>query len=378
MLDLPQPNPDALAHSQRLHRHILDEIAEADGWISFDRYWELALYTPGLGYYSGGAGKFGGAGDFTTAPELGDLFARCVAQQFQSVLAEWQRGDILEVGAGTGVFARDCLRALAQTDSLPERYLILERSGDLRERQQNLINQESEPIRQRVQWLDALPETPFDGVIFGNELLDALPAQRFVANEQGWDELGVTAQEETLQWCRRSMEDTPEPIAEIARHPGYRTEVQSIMPSFIRSLSQCLNRGLMCWVDYGYPRKEYYQHDRSDGTLICHYRHRAHSDPFLWPGLSDISVSVDFTLAAESMQAAGLDVVGLAPQNQFLIDCGLEQVLQAQSLTPQIAHQVKQLTLPGEMGDRFLAIAGTKGLTETPPGFRQESQLWRL
>ncbi len=370
------PDTDALAHSARLRAAIAAEMAAAGGAIPFSRYMELALYAPGLGYYSAGATKFGAAGDFITAPELGPLFARAVAGGIASVLAQLENGgDVLELGGGSGAFAADALLALAARDALPRRYRILEPSADLRQRQQaHLVASLPPEVLARVDWLDRLPETPWQGVLFANEVLDALPATRFVVGEEELQEewVGVDAEGRfvrvdlpadalLLQSVRRIEQ------ALGRRLPvGYRSEVLVQLPWWLAAVGGALERGLMLFLDYGYPRAEYYLDERREGTLVCHYRHRALDDPFWQPGLTDITSFVDFSAVADAGREAGFALAGYAPQAGFLLGCGLlDRLAEAQSRPAEArgaAEQVRRLLLPGEMGERFKAIGLQRGV----------------
>ena len=370
--DLPLPAPEALAHSRRLAEHVRAEIAAAGGRISFARYMELALYAPGFGYYSAGARKFGAAGDFVTAPELSPLFSRCLARQCAEVLGRLGGGSILELGAGSGVMAADILAELAHLRALPEHYLILEVSADLRERQRALLGERVPHLMPRVQWLDALPDG-HAGVMLGNEVLDALPVQRFRKTAQGYAEFFVEAAGEALRgtWVPVDAEfgaaladleaALPAPFA-----AGYESEFCALMPPFLATLAASLARGALLFLDYGYPRAAYYHPERSMGTLMCHYRQRAHADPFLHPGLQDITAHVDFTAVAEHATAAGLPFAGYTTQAHFLMALGIAEMSEGDM---RLAQQVKLLTLPEEMGERFKAIAFTKGLDLPLSGF---------
>jgi len=372
LADLPLPAPDALAHSRRLTEHIRAAIREAGGAIPFSRYMELALYAPGLGYYSAGARKFGAEGDFITAPELSPLFSRCLARQCVEVLAEVQEGSILELGAGSGIMAADMLQELQRLGRLPAEYLILEVSGELRERQQQTLATQATALASRVRWLDALPDA-FSGVILGNEVLDALPAERFRKTSSGHEEYCVKQQGEGFAWGRRpagahlsavlsAFETTlPAPLAS-----GYTSEIcLGVMP-LVSSLAALLQRGALLLMDYGYPRTAYYHRERSMGTLMCHYRQLAHDDPFLYPGLQDITTHVDFTAVAEAGTSSGLDLAGYTTQAHFLMGLGIAETAGADI---RAAQQVKLLTLPEEMGERFKAIGFTRGLDSPLAGF---------
>ena len=370
--DLPLPAPDALEHSRRLAEHIREEIRAAGGALPFARYMELALYAPGLGYYSAGARKFGAAGDFVTAPERSALFSRCLARQCAEVLEELGHGSILELGAGSGVMAADILAELALLKRLPREYLIMEVSADLRERQQALLAERVPELLPLVRWLDELPP-PFSGLILGNEVLDALPAERFKKITTGYEQFCVAEQGEGFAWTEvaapdelavsvQELEETlPAPLA-----AGYESEICLDLLPLLMSLSAMLTRGAMLFLDYGHPRAAYYHPDRSMGTLMCHYRQRAHGDPFLYPGLQDITVHVDFTAVAEAATAVGFELAGYTTQAHFLLSLGIAEMAGTDMTATQ---QVKLLTLPEEMGERFKAIGFTKGLALELQGF---------
>ena len=370
--DLPAPAPDALEHSRRLVAHIQDEMRATGGALPFSRYMELALYAPGLGYYSAGARKFGAAGDFVTAPELSPLFSRCLAHQCAEVLAALKQGSILELGAGSGVMAADLLVELKNLGRLPKEYLILEVSADLKERQRVLLAERVPEFLPYVRWLDGLPEQ-FQGVILGNEVLDALPVERFRKAAAGYTQCCVKEAGEGFAWAEApapeelataltSLEQTlPAPLA-----AGYTSEICADLSLLFAGLAAALARGALLFVDYGYERVAYYHPDRSMGTLICHYRQRAHPDPFLYPGLQDITASVDFTAVAEAATAAGLELAGYTTQAHFLLGLGIGELAGGEMKAVQ---QVKLLTLPEEMGERFKAIGFTKGLEIELKGF---------
>ncbi|HET7307202.1 MAG TPA: SAM-dependent methyltransferase [Gammaproteobacteria bacterium] len=388
--DLPLPAADARAHSDRLRAHILDAIDAAGGAIPFERYMELALYAPGLGYYSAGTQKFGEAGDFITAPEVSPLFSRVVARQCAEILAASDGETILELGAGSGALAAAALAELAQDHALPAHYWILETSADLRARQRARLEQAlpAETFA-RVEWLDSLP-APFRGVIFGNEVLDALPVARFMATAEGLREQGVTRAGDALVWCdlppREALRDA---VAIIERErgeafpPGYVSEIDLNLPAFIRGLADCVERGGLLFIDYGLPRAAFYLAERAAGTLMCHYRHRAHPDPFVYPGLQDITAHVDFTAVAEAGVNAGLDLDGYTTQAFFLLGGGLESMLAGSDPADTRTHleltrEVQTLTSPADMGERFKAILLGRGLGTQPSGFALRDLSFRL
>ncbi|HUW27527.1 MAG TPA: SAM-dependent methyltransferase [Sulfuriferula sp.] len=382
-MSLPTPSPEALAHSTALSHHIADAIHQAGGWISFARYMELALYAPGLGYYSGGAAKFGAAGDFVTAPEISPLFGRSLARQVAQVL-QTCGGDVLEAGAGSGRLACDLLNELALLDCLPQCYYILEVSADLRERQQTTIQQQAPQMLARVQWLDTLPET-FTGCVVGNEVLDAMPVNLLHWTPDAVFERGVAWADNTFVW--RDQAITSGRLYDAARAidvpADYVSEINLAASAFIRSLAQCLQRGALVFIDYGFGEREYYHPQRNQGTLMCHYRHHAHADPFYLRGLQDITAHVDFTAIAVSGIEAGMRLGGYASQAQFLINCGITDLL---ALTPAgdvgaylpQASALQKLMSPAEMGELFKVIALCKGLDTTLLGFTQGDQQRKL
>lgn len=389
MDELPAPDAKALSHSRRLGDLIRTEIQEQGGSINFARFMELALYEPGLGYYSAGSQKIGEDGDFVTAPEISRLFSICLARQCSEILSDMDKPAVLELGAGRGTMACDLLIELERLDCLPGRYLILETSADLRQRQKALLLERVPGLVPRVEWLDTLPGE-FEGVILANEVLDALPVRRFSAGEKVIHELCVVCDEENFFWDEQAAdEELKNRITKIGRTlvsefaPGYRSEINDRLPSWMAAIAESLKRGIILFVDYGYSRHEYYHEQRQDGTLVCHYRHRVHSDPFFYPGLQDISASVDFTALAEAAVESGLDVKGFTTQAFFLFGCGLEQVMQDRPVESEIerldlARQVKLLTLPAEMGERFKVMALGRGVQRELSGFSVVDHRHRL
>ena len=387
---LPAPDPAAAAHSARLLEHLRAEIANAGGAISFARFMDLALYAPGLGYYRAGARKFGPGGDFVTAPELSPLFARCLARQCEEILHALGSGEILELGAGSGIMAADLLRELRALDALPERYAILELSGELRERQRQTLTDRAPDLLDRVVWLDTPPAPGFRGIVLGNEVLDALPVERFRITAHGPRRLMVTWTEAGLAWAED--DEDPGVTAAVARlesdlgwhlPESYCSEYAPHLADWLRAIAEPLAAGALLFVDYGYPRREYYHPERTMGTLLCHYRHRVHDDPLILPGLQDITASVDFTAVADAALAAGLEIAGYASQNYFLFGCGLMELLAEVNSAETVRYleqvrQVKLLTLPGEMGDRFQAVALTRHLEIPLRGFAFRDERSRL
>lgn len=377
----PKPGADAESLCARLIERVRAEIATSGGSISFARYMQLALYEPGLGYYSNGLIKFGSQGDFVTAPEISPLFGRCLARQCRDVLDGLGGGDVLELGAGTGRLAADLLLELERLGALPRRYLVLDLSADLRTRQREHLRSVAAHLLPRVAWLDELPEGPLEGLILANEVLDAMPVHRFRLGD-GIRELRVTWQEDRFTWTDQGP-SAPEVVSAVERVQaglGYRfprlysSEISLMIEPWIASLAERLDRGVILGIDYGYPRREYYHPERSEGTLMCHYRQRAHADPFVLPGLQDLTAFVDFTAVAEAGAANELDLAGYTTQAHFLMACGLDTLLtELNSQEPQhyleYARQAKTLTLPGEMGERFKVMALAKGWGAPLRGF---------
>ncbi|MCI0401731.1 MAG: SAM-dependent methyltransferase [Gammaproteobacteria bacterium] len=388
--DLPDPDPDAQAHSKRLVRVIRDEMDANGGAISFARFMEMALYEPGLGYYSAGSEKFGCQGDFVTAPLVSSLFSRCLARQCQQVLEFLGGGDILELGAGSGVMAADILLELESANCLPEHYFILDVSADLRVRQEQMILMRASHLLGQVCWIDSLPRGPLTGVILGVELLDALPVHRLRVDSAGLQELYVCVTAERLTWLAEAAEPALARAFEghlggLLQHlpDGYATEFNRALPLWLEAIAKVLSAGLMLFVDYGYPRREYYHPERADGTLLCHYRHRAHSDPLRLVGLQDITASVDFSAVAESAVAVGLDVRGFTTQVHFLLGCGLDELLEMADPSKtrefmELTRQAKQLTLPSEMGERFKVMALARNCDTPLRGFEVKDHRAKL
>ncbi len=377
MTSLPSPNHAALAHSRQLTALIRAEMDAAGGWIDFARYMHLALYAPGLGYYSGGAKKFGSDGDFVTAPEISPLFARTLARQAAQIL-QLTSGDILELGAGTGRLAAALLLELHKLDQAPPQYLILEVSADLRQMQQETLQQTLPPeLMHRIHWLDMLPDA-FTGMVIGNEVLDALPVHVIKTRGDGLSELGVAWAEDRFCWSERPLTSGPllEQATKLELPPAYVTELCPAATGLVASLAAMLQHGALLFIDYGFPRREYYHPQRSQGTLMCHYRHYAHGDPFIHPGLQDITAHVNFTAIAETGVANGLQLLGYGGQAQFLINCGITDLLNQVSPSDvanylPLAAQAQKLLSPAEMGELFKAMALGKGITQSLLGFQR-------
>lgn len=401
---LPLPSEAALAQSQQLLAHLYAQIQMAGGWLPFDRYMELALYAPGLGYYSGGAAKFGAAGDFITAPMLTPFFGRTLARQVAQLFTAGGLSQILEFGAGNGQLAADILLELEALGQPCTEYCILELSGELRERQQQTLQAcfaaaGQPPLLARVRWLDALPEQ-FRGVMLGNEVLDAMPVRLFARQAGQWYERGVSWASQGLVWQDRlaataqpetgprTMPEVlpnaqratlPEALTRVAGTHDYQTETHEAAEAFLRTLAQRLRCGALLLIDYGFPAHEYYHAQRVQGTLIGHYRHHTVHDPFFLPGLTDLSAHVNFSGLTEAGLAAGLDLLGYTSQAHFLLNAGLPSLLM--TLDPSeptvflpASNAVQKLLSEAEMGELFKVIGFSRGLDAVPDGFARRDR----
>lgn len=378
MSSLPIPSAESLVYSQQLSALVQQNINQSDGWINFFEYMHLALYAPNLGYYSGGTQKFGhmktGGGDFITAPEMTPLFAQALAKQASQVLQETQ-GSILELGAGTGKLAADMLLALDALEQLPQQYFIMEVSVHLRAVQIETLHRKLTPeLFKRVVWLDALPEQ-FVGLIVGNEVLDAIPVHLVVKKNDTLFERGVGFDGEFAWQDKPLVEtETQQQLKSLGLPNDYLTEVCPAATGLISSLANALTHGAILMLDYGFAAREYYHPQRNQGTLMCHYQHHAHSDPLIYIGLQDITAHVNFTAIAEAGLAQGLELQGYTNQAQFLMSCGLLDLLAKESPEDVVnympkASAVQKLVSPAEMGELFKVIALSKGLNAVLLGF---------
>lgn len=375
---LPIPETNALSQSNRLWEHILSVIKNNHNAISFADYMELVLYTPGLGYYSNGLQAFGAQGDFTTAPELSPLFSRSLARQCEQVLTALPTGDILEIGPGSGQMAADILLELAKRDALPNHYYFLELSGTLRQKQQEKIKALCPEFLSKTIWLDTLPRAPFTGIILANEVLDAMPVQLFQVIQRTPYLINVIEEQGQLKYAYSNiqMQALCELQQKLTLPNGYLSEINLNLAPWISSLSDILSAGVILIVDYGFPKTEYYHPDRAMGTLMCHYRHYAHTNPFLYPGLQDITTHVDFSAIAEASHAANLDILGYCEQASFLLSCGLTDLIDNnRTIKTTETEKIKQnqainlLTSPAEMGELFKVLALGRAFEEPLLGF---------
>ncbi|ANO52243.1 class I SAM-dependent methyltransferase [Woeseia oceani] len=375
--NLPEPHPDSLQHSKRVSASLVRAIETAGGSISFGEFMQHALYAPGLGYYVAGTRKFGADGDFVTAPEVSPLFGRVLATQCAAVLSGIAGGRILELGAGSGALAVQILQKLEELDCLPERYQILDVSADLRDRQQQLIREQLPSMLGRVEWIQQLP-AGFRGVVVANEVADALPVERFIKVDGEVAQLRVALDESGFVW---RVATAPEWLTAGVRAiekdlgselpAGYQSEFSPGLQGWIGDLADSVQDAVVLLFDYGIARHEYYAPDRNSGWLRCYFRHHAHDDPLLYPGIQDLTAWVDFTAVAEAADGAGMTVGSYVTQSQFLLHGGLaEEMADFDKLDQrqqyELSRAVKLLTLPGEMGEHFKCLALSKGSASVP------------
>jgi SAM-dependent MidA family methyltransferase len=382
-LPLPAPGPEEESWSRNLTDVIRDEIDSAGGVIPFSRFMELALYEPRYGYYMSGLRKLGEDGDFVTAPELGDLFSRCLLKLINHVLDRQDGGEVLELGAGTGIMAAQLLGEMERTGTLPERYLILDIGDDLRRRQRTTIETLVPGCIDRVEWLTELPRG-FRGVVLANEVADALPVDRFCLSDGQVQGIGVSRNDS-------GFEDRPFPLqgAEVERlserglPDGYFSEIGLFARAWMRTLCQSMESGVILVVDYGYPDSELYHPMRSEGTLMCHYRHHAHGNPYTHIGLQDITAHVDFSALARCAHETGHSVLGFTTQASFLLSLDILELIGPDPTTIHadsisLAQEVKRLTLPSAMGETFKALAVGSSIEGPLPGFTVADHRARL
>jgi SAM-dependent MidA family methyltransferase len=380
--DLPAPTPEEQQLSEQLVEVVRRDIG-AGGAVDFARFMSTALYAPQLGYYSAGRRKFGAGGDFVTAPELGDLFARCVAHPCAGLLRTLPGGSLLEAGAGSGALAAGLLIELDRLGVLPDRYLILELSAALRVLQRETLERRAPHLVDRVEWLDALPQS-FCGVILGNEVLDAMPVEKFRITDKGVRQLQVSWNDDGFAWRERAADDAVlRRIDPLELPVGYESEIGLQAEAWVRSVAPILESGAILLFDYGFPRAEFYHPERRSGTLMCHYRHRTHTDPLILAGLQDITAHVDFTAIASAGCDAGLSLLGYTSQAMFLLGAGLPQIMTTSDpddagAHARLAHEVNKLTSPAEMGELFKVIALGRGVGNTLSGFSMLDRRHRL
>lgn len=387
---LPEPDEAAKKRSRDLCACISAACEQQGGSIAFSDFMQMALYQPGLGYYSGGLEKFGEAGDFITAPEVSSLFSQCIVRQIVQVFNEAEVADVLEFGAGSGLMAADILLELERLHALPEHYYIVELSAELRSRQKQTINGKAPHLTGKVQWLDTLPHEAIQGVIIANEVLDAMPVECFRINDDVVEQLRVVVRDDQLQAAYLKADAAiDEQVRTIEQRRGnmfehgYCSEFNPSIKAWLASLYAVLDKGLVLLIDYGYPVQEYYLDERDSGTLVCHYQHRAHADPLWYPGLQDITAFVDFSAVAHAAVDAGFEISGYTSQAMFLLGCGLGELHQSVvSDDPKqqllLAQQIKTLTLPSEMGERFKAMALSKKIDLPLIGFAMQDYRNRL
>ena len=374
IMTLPLPSPAAQQSSANLQTLLAEEIKKYGNWIPFSRFMELVLYAPQYGYYTGGSHKIGNNGDFITAPTLTPLFARTLARQLQELLPQ-TAGNIYEFGAGTGQLAADLLNNLS--DGI-NRYYIIEISPELAARQKDLIQTLAPQAAQKIVHLSALPET-FDGIIIGNEVLDAMPVEIIRKDEGGsFEHVGVCLENDRFTYSARPLHDLQ--LSALASlyfpkiSPPYTSELHPQQYAFIRTLASRLEHGCMIFIDYGFDAAQYYHPQRNQGTLIGHYRHHVIHNPFDFIGLADLTAHVNFTDIAQAGTDAGLDLIGYLPQSHFLLNLGITELLAQTGKTDSAAYireaaAVQKLIDQHEMGELFKVIAFGKNINIDWTGF---------
>lgn len=388
-LNLPEPSDIEKQHSEKLSQLVAQKIVESKGWINFEAYMQLALYAPGLGYYSAGQQKFGEQGDFITSPEVSPLFAQSLARPIAALINKIDNCHLIEFGAGSGKLAADLLRSLQQLGQLPSAYLIIELSAELQQRQKHTLQKIIPDLMPRIKWLSELPDTTLNAVVVANEVIDAMPVQRFCACEGRLEELGIGLVDNELQLAWQTASPILQQqfealeLSPVDAEKPYCSEINRYIKPWLSALAEKLGQAAVYLVDYGYPRHEYYSAERSMGTFMGYYRHRAIDAPLWYPGLQDLTAFVDFTALAEAALESGFDVDGFTSQGNFLLNCGLAEIVEDHHCETeiekiQLVQQMKTISLSGEMGERFKVLGLSKGLDENVPGFELRDQRYRL
>ena len=364
-------NP-SLDHSLLVREQLIQHINTRDGWISFEEFIDFVMYKPGLGYYSAGAEKIGHSGDFTTAPEISKLFGMALANQITPILDHYQSPSIIEIGAGTGKLAFDIMRQLNDYQVNFDRYYILELSADLKQRQQSMLSHLPTKTLNKIVWLDSIPVDSIDGVIIANEVIDALPFTRFKSQNGQVYELGISVEDNQLieqpRLADEILSNTVDSIAKeigMTFQDGYTSEIRINFGSWFRTIESMLSSGSIFFVDYGYSRQEYYDEERTNGSMICHYRNVAHEDPLSNLGIQDISASVDFSQLADVALQRNIEVGFFTSQADFLINAEILGVIESvidEGLKMRLTQEVKQLLLPNQMGEVFKCMLLNKNI----------------
>ena len=370
--DKKKDHDPSLDHSLLVREQLIQHINTRDGWISFEEFVDFVMYKPGLGYYSAGAEKIGHSGDFTTAPEISKLFGMALANQITPILDHYQSPSIIEIGAGTGKLAFDIMTQLNDYQVNFDRYYILELSADLKQRQQSMLSHLPTKTLNKIVWLDSIPMDSIDGVIIANEVIDALPFTRFKTQNGQVYELGISVEDNQLieqpRLADEILSNTVDSIAKeigMTFQDGYTSEIRINFGSWFRTIESMLSSGSIFFVDYGYPRQEYYDEERTNGSMICHYRNVAHEDPLSNLGIQDISASVDFSLLADVALQQNIEVGFFTSQADFLINAEILGVIESvidEGLKMRLTQEVKQLLLPNQMGEVFKCMLLNKNI----------------
>lgn len=370
--DKKKDHDPSLDHSLLVREQLIQHINTRDGWISFEEFIDFVMYKPGLGYYSAGAEKIGHSGDFTTAPEISKLFGMALANQITPILDHYQSPSIIEIGAGTGKLAFDIMRQLNDYQVNFDRYYILELSADLKQRQQSMLSHLPTKTLNKIVWLDSIPTDSIEGVIIANEVIDALPFTRFKSQNGQVYELGISVEDNQLieqpRLADEILSNTVDSIAKeigMTFQDGYTSEIRINFGSWFRTIESMLSSGSIFFVDYGYSRQEYYDEERTNGSMICHYRNVAHEDPLSNLGIQDISASVDFSQLADVALQRNIEVGFFTSQADFLINAEILGVIESvidEGLKMRLTQEVKQLLLPNQMGEVFKCMLLNKNI----------------
>ena len=370
--DKKKDHDPSLDHSLLVREQLIQHINTRDGWISFEEFIDFVMYKPGLGYYSAGAEKIGHSGDFTTAPEISKLFGMALANQITPILDHYQSPSIIEIGAGTGKLAFDIMTQLNDYQVNFDRYYILELSADLKQRQQSMLSHLPTKTLNKIVWLDSIPMDSIDGVIIANEVIDALPFTRFKTQNGQVYELGISVEDNQLieqpRLADEILSNTVDSIAKeigMTFQDGYTSEIRINFGSWFRTIESMLSSGSIFFVDYGYSRQEYYDEERTNGSMICHYRNVAHENPLSNLGIQDISASVDFSQLADVALQRNIEVGFFTSQADFLINAEILGVIESvidEGLKMRLTQEVKQLLLPNQMGEVFKCMLLNKNI----------------
>ena len=369
-IDFEKPDQEALNHSMLVQEHLKNKVNDHQGWLSFYDFMNFVLYKPTLGYYSTGTHKIGLGGDFTTAPEISKLFGVAIANQLLPAIRKYKKPSILEIGAGSGKLAFDIINHLNNRNVELDYYYILEISGDLKERQKRTLSQLPKGIQVKIRWLDKVPEEGIEGAVIANEVIDALPFERFKIIDNDIVQIGITFKGSQLIEKERAASPALREAIKNIEHDigrsfdsGSVSEIRVDFEDWFKSINKGLKSGIALFIDYGYARKDYYSSEIDNGNMICHFQNKAHLDPYIYPGLQDISASVDFSLLADSAFNLGYQVELYCHQADFLMSADILESINSETDDEErirMNQQIKQLFLPNIMGESFKCMLLSK------------------